>query len=117
MMEAALSWGTNPNDFETTREAASMVDEVYRDYRNRGLRADHALEQTALNFQISKRRVRSFLEGEFPALIIDEWIELRRRFLAHLDNEAEFAMKRANERLTRRRAMEQERTELRRMRG
>jgi shikimate kinase len=112
-MEISMTWGNNPTEFEMTRQAESMVEEVYRDYRNRGFRAEHALEQTALNFDITQRRARSFLEGDGIALITEQWMELRRRFLMHLDDEAKYATRRAAERTARRLRMEQEHTQLR----
>lgn len=115
-MEACMSWGTKPNDHEMTRDAESWVSETYTDYRNRGHNAPVALEQTALSFGVTRRRARSFLEGYASSIIADEWRELKRRFMAHLDAEAAYAMKRSADRLARLDKMRRDRDETREMR-
>lgn len=104
-----MSWVRKPTGFEMIRRAAALVDEVYRDYRNRGLRAEHAREQTAMRFQISPRRVRSFLEGDVGSVLEEHWQDLRHKFLAHLDDEAEHALRRAAQRTATRKRLQQER--------
>lgn len=116
-MEAMVAWQQKPNEYETTREAEEMVREVYTDYRNRGWDAPVALEQTAMDFGFTRRRVRSFLEGYVSTVAHEQWREIKRRFLAHLDDEIEFAMKRAADRLARLKVLEVERQELRRRRA
>lgn len=107
-----MSWVRKPTGFEMIRRAAAMVDEVYRDYRNRGLRAEHAREQTAIRFEISQRRVRSFLDGDVGNLLEEHWQNLCRKFLTHLDDEAEHAMRRASQRTATRTRLELERKKL-----
>lgn len=115
-MEMTLDWHDKPNDYVMIRDCESWVDEVYTDYRNRGLERPTALQQTALDLNISVRKARSFLEGYGGPILIERYQEMRRLYLTHLDAEAEFAMKRAADRLKRKREMDQERRDLREMR-
>jgi hypothetical protein len=116
-MRLAMAWSEKPTSTVMMRQAELWVDETYTDYRNRGLGARIAREQTALDLGITPRRVQSFLEGYAAAICQDRWQDMRRRFLLHLENEAAYAIKRAAQRTERRRDMEQERGHLRGMRS
>jgi hypothetical protein len=116
-MGRAMSWDEISTETEMTRQAESWADEVYTDYRNRGLGRPVALEQTALDLGITPRRVRSLLEGYASRVAIELWQDMRRRFLLHLEKEAEYAMKRAATRTAQLKGMGQASAELRRMRN
>jgi hypothetical protein len=111
-----MDWPDNSTEYVMNRDAESWITEVYTDYRNRGLDADIALEQTALDFGITPRRVRSFKSGWHGTVAQEEWRELKRRFMAHLDQEAAYAMKRHADRTERLKKMRQEHDQTRNIR-
>jgi hypothetical protein len=116
-MGRAMAWHEISTESATmTRQAEAWVDEVYTDYRNRGWERPVALEQTALDLGITPRRVRSLLQGDATRIAAELWQDMRRRFLQHLENEAEYAMKRAATRAAQLKGIEQASAELRSMR-
>lgn len=89
-----------------------MVDEVVTDYRNRGHRTPHAIEQAAATLGTSARKARELLYGEAGAIARDVLRDMRARFVAHLDAEAAHAMERAAAKTARREEMEKSSREL-----
>jgi hypothetical protein len=115
-MGRAMSWESKPNGTGMIRDIRSWVQEVYTDYRNRGLDAPICREQAALNFGVKPRRIRQVLEGDVISITQEAWQDMRRRFLLHLENEAAYAMQRAAQRTAQIKEMERQRAELRELR-
>lgn len=108
-MGATMRWQNYSDQHETIREAETIVSDVVTDIRNRGHRTPHAFEQAALTLGLSRRKVRELFYGEAGAIAREALETMRRLFLAHLDDEAEHAMRRASQRTATRKRLQQER--------
>lgn len=115
-MGVTMRWQNYSDQYETIREAESIVDEVVTDYRNRGHRTPYAIKQAAQALGTSAWKAKALFYGEAGAICLDMLREMRLRFEAHLDAEAAHALERAAAKTARREQMEKSSRELAEMR-
>jgi len=77
------------SEHDPVRDIAGWLDQAVTDIANRGYPKRYAVEQAALALGISPRKAKSTLYGEYVAFVADEYQSIKRRFLAHLDAEAD----------------------------
>jgi len=70
------------------RDAASLIDDVVTDIRNRGFTREQAFTQAATELGIPLRRAKKLAYGEIHKIAADEYRTIQRRFARHLDAEA-----------------------------
>lgn len=89
-----------------TRQASLLVDEVVNHFVNRGNTRERAVVMAARALGLTDRKAKKLLYGEICAVVADEYREMRRRFLEHLDDEARHLAERHIAVWARRRQME-----------
>jgi hypothetical protein len=105
-MSGVMARSEIPNAYEMMRQAESWIYEVVTNHRNRGFTTRDAIEQAALDLDVSSRKVRTFFHGEASGIALDEWRVLKSRFLAHLEAEAADLDRRADAARLRRRQLQ-----------
>ena len=99
-----MTWKEKSGD--GLRAVESMVAEAITFFRNRGHRRTIAIEEAALALGITPRRTRSIFDGESVAMRPAEMDMVFRRFLRHLDAQAEDYAQRSAAVKAKRRQME-----------
>ena len=103
-MGQTMSW----SESSAIRDAAQLVDDAVTAFRTRGYTRETALHQAALALGISPRRAKGLVYGEVFAMALDEYRQIKARFLRHLDDEAESLAARSEAARARRKQMELE---------
>lgn len=115
-MGVMMRWQNYSDQYETIREAESIVDEVVTDYRNRGHRTPHAIEQAARTLGTSVWKAKALFYGEAGSICRDMLSEMRMRLIAHVGAEAARATERAAAKTAQREALEKSSRKLAEMR-
>lgn len=70
------------------RDAASLIDDVVTDIRNRGFTREQAFAQAAVELGLPLNRAKKLAYGELQKIAAEEYRAIQRRFEKHLDAEA-----------------------------
>jgi hypothetical protein len=90
------------------RATEEMVTETVMFFRNRGHGRGVAIDQASLALGLTRRRTWTFYYQQPAAAIRDEYLQIRARFIEHLDEQAEDLTRRSEAARLRRRQMELE---------